>query len=125
MLLEILRGRWPDFPQGAQKLGLTDSLWDMMLRCVDKGSARQPSMTEVVELLRELLMSSLSMEADLRDFFEACKTQGQDGQGGKAQEFADELDEVRHTGRHNINSSHHQSRRLTTHNFPRKNGGDI
>ena len=54
-------------------------------------------MTEVVGLLRELLTSSLSMEADLRDFLEVCKTQGRDGQGGRAQEFVDELDEVRHT----------------------------
>ena len=82
-------------------------------------------MTEVVKLLHELLMSSLSMETDLRDFFEVCKTRSQDGLGEKAQEFADELDEVRNTERYNTNSSHNQSRRLTTHVFPRKNGSDI
>lgn len=47
-------------------------------------------------------MSSLSMEAHLHDFFEVCKSQGKDGQQEKAQEFADELDEVRYAGRHHL-----------------------
>ena len=43
-----------------------------------------------------MLGSSLSMEAALYDFFEAYKSQGRDGQAERAQEFANELDEVRH-----------------------------
>ena len=82
-------------------------------------------MTEVVGLLRELQMSSLFMEADLRDFLEVCKTRGMDGQGEKARKFADKLDEVRHIVRHNVNSSHHRSRHLTTRIFLRKNGSNI
>ena len=122
---KISEGTRPDFPQGAQNLGLTDSLWEIILRCLQKDPARQPNMTEVVGLLREMLMASLSMEADLRDFFEVCKTRGRDGQGEKAQKFADELDEVRHTERHNIKISYHRSRRLTIRVFSRKNGNNI
>ena len=65
------------------------------------------------------------MEAALYDFFEAYKSQGRDGRREKAQEFANELDEVRHVERHNGNSSHHKSRHLTTQVFPRKNGSNI
>ena len=97
----------------------------MTVRCLGKGPAQQPNMTEVVGLLRELLMSSLSMEADLRDFFEVCKTQGGVGQRGRAQEFADELDEVRHTERRNNNSSHQNSRPWTARVFARKNRRNI
>lgn len=82
-------------------------------------------MTEVLELLCEMVVSSLSMEAGLRDFFEVCKTQGKDGRGEKAQGFADELDEVRHTEMHITNSSHHKSRHLTTQVFARKNRSNI
>ena len=59
-------------------------------------------MAEVVGFLRESLTSSLSIEADVRDFLEVCRTRGRDGQGEKAREFADELDKVRHTKRHNV-----------------------
>ena len=82
-------------------------------------------MTEVVELLHELLASSLSLETDLHGFFKVCVTQGRDGRGERAQEFADELDEVRHTERHSVNFSNHRSRHLTTWVFPRKNGSNI
>ena len=94
----------------------------MAVRCWHQDLTQRPNMTEVVRFLRKLLMVPLSMEADLRDFFEVCKTQGRDGQGEKAQEFADELDEVRHAERRNVHSSHHKSRHLTTLVFPRKNG---
>ena len=86
----------------------------------------EPSMTEVVELLHELLASSLSLETHLHDFFKACVTQGRDGRGEEAQEFADELDEVCHTERHtSVDPSNHRSRHLTTWVFPRKNGSNI
>ena len=65
-------------------------------------------MAEVVELLRELLVQSHSIEADPPDFLQLCKTLAKEDQREKAQEFADRLDEVRHTERHNIRS-------LTTH----------
>ena len=70
------------------------------------------------------LSVSPSMEADLRDFFEACKTRGRDGQGEKAREFSNELDKVRHAEKHNANSSHPKFRHLTTQIFRRKNGSD-
>ena len=69
----------------------------MALHCLHSDPAQRPNMTEVVGLLRELLMSSLYMETNLRNFFEVCKTRGTDGQGEKGRKFADRLDEVRHT----------------------------
>ena len=86
---------------------------------------QQPNMTEMVRLLRELRMTSLFVEADLRDFLEVCESRGRDGQGEKARKFADKLDEVRHTESHNVNFSHHRSRHLTTQIFLRKNGSNI
>ena len=87
--------------------------------------AQQPNMTEVIGLLRELPMSSLSMEADLRDVFEMCMTRSKNGQGEKAQELADEFDELRHTEKYSINSSHHRSKHLTTRVLSRKNRNNI
>jgi len=52
-------------------------------------------MMEVVGLLRESLVSPLSIEADLGVFFHVCETWDKDDQGEMAQEFADRLDEVR------------------------------
>ena len=121
----ISNGIRPGRPQGVQKLGLTDSLWEMTVRCWHQDPAQRPNMTEVVELLRKMLASSLSVEGDLGDFFEMCRTRGKDGRGEKAQEFADELDEVRHVERHDIDSSHCKSRHLRTQAFTRKSGGDI
>lgn len=77
----------------------------MTLRCWHQDPAQRPSITEVIRLLRQLLVSSLSIEADLRDFFDVCKTHGMDGQGEKAREFAEELDEVRYAEGQNVNSS--------------------
>ena len=125
IISEIEDGTWPDLPQGAQKLGLTSSLWKMALRCFHEDPAQQPNITEVIGLLHELLMPSLSIEADFRNFLEVCKARGMDGQGWKAQKFADKLDEVRHTESHKINSSYRRSRHLTTRIFPRKNGRNI
>ena len=107
------------------KLGLTDSLWDMTLRCLHRDPAQRPNMMAVVGLLCEMVVSSLSMEAALRDFFKVCKTQGRDGRGEKAQEFADELDEVRYTEILIAGSSHRKSRHLTTQDFSRTNGSII
>ena len=97
----------------------------MTTRCWHQDPTQRPNMTEVVGFLRKLLMYSRSMEADLRDFFEVCKTRGRDGQGKKARKFADEFDEVRHAEKHNVNFSHHKSRHLTIQVFPRKNENSI
>ena len=118
-------GKRPDRPQEAQKLGLTDSMWDMTVRCWHQDSAQRPTMPEVVVLLRELLMPSHSIKADLGDFFRVCRTQGKDGQGEKAQEFADMLDEVRHTERHNIRSPHYISRFSTMRISTKKTANNI
>ena len=113
-------GERPARPQGVQGLGLTDSMWDMTVRCWYQDPAQRPTMTEVVGLLRKLL-ASLSIEADLSDFFQAYKTQNKDDQGEKAQEFADRLDEVRHAEGHNITISHHTSRFLKMQIFTNEN----
>ena len=97
----------------------------MTVRCWHQDPAQRPSITEVTGFLRELSVSAMSMEANLLDFFEVCKTSGRDGQREKAQEFVDELDEVRHVERRNVRSSHHKSRHSTTQVFPRKNGSNI
>ena len=108
-------------PLEAQELGLTDSVWDMTLRCRHQDPAQRPMMVEVVGLLRELVVSSPPIETDLYDFFQACEIRGKDDQAKKAQEFADGLDEVRHTGRHNIRSPYHTSRFSTKQIFTNKN----
>ena len=97
----------------------------MTVRCWHEVPAQRPNIAEVVGFLRKLSESPPSMEADLRDFFEVCKTQGRDGQGEKAREFSNELDKVRHVEKHNANSSHHKSRHLATQVFPRKDGRNI
>ena len=96
---KISDGIRPDRPQGAEKLGLTVSLWEMTCRCWHQDPAQRPNITEVAGLLRELSLSPLSMEADLLNFFQVCKTQSRDHRE-RAQEFANELDEVRHAERH-------------------------
>ena len=106
----IMDGGRPTRPRQSQELGLMDSVWDMTVCCWDQDPVQRPAMTEVVRLLRELLVSSLSIEADLRDFFQVYKSWGRDNQGEKAQEFADRLDEVRHDVGHNIRAPHHTSR---------------
>ena len=115
-------GERPDRPQEAQELGLTDPMWGMTVCCWRQDPAQRPTMTEVIELLRELLVSSLSIEADLSDFLQACRTWDKDDQTKKAQELADRLDEVRHTEGHNITSSHNTSRPLTMQIFTNENG---
>ena len=90
-------GERPNRPQEGQELGLTDSVWDMTVRCWDQDPVQRPAMTEVVRLLREVLVSSFSIEDDLNDFFQVRRTWGRVDQREKAQEFADMLDKVRHT----------------------------
>ena len=60
--LKIIGGERPTCPQGAQGLGLTDSVWEMTLRCWQQDPARRPTVTEVVGLLREWSVFSLSAE---------------------------------------------------------------
>ena len=61
-------------------------------------------MTEVVELLRDLLAASLTIEAELDNFFQVYKTWGRDDQCKKAQEFIDRFAEVRHIKGHMVGS---------------------
>jgi len=118
-------GERPARPQEAQEIGLVDSLWDMTVRCWHQDPAQRPTMTEVVGLIRELLVASLSIEADLNDFFQACKTWGRDDQGEKAQEFADRLDEVRRNVGRNIMIPHHAPRFLTMQIFANISANNI
>ena len=121
IISKIMDGERPARPQEGQELGLTDSVWEMTVRCWHQDPAQRPTMTEVVELLRELLVSSLSIEADLCDFLQAYKTWDKDDQRKKAQEFADRLDKVCHTEGHIVASSHHTSRFLTLQIFTNEN----
>ena len=67
----------------------------MTIRCWDQDPAQRPNMTEVVELLRESLVSPLSIEADLEVFFHECETWDKDDQEEMARRFAHRLEEVR------------------------------
>ena len=118
-------GERPVRPQGAQELGLTDSVWDMTVHCWSQDPARRPIMTEVAGLLRELLASSLSVEVGLSAFFHVCNTWDKDDQRKKAWEFADRLDQVRHTEKRDIRSSHHTPRLWTTQIFTNENANNI
>ena len=100
-------------------------MWDMTVRCWHQDPAQRPMMTEVVELLHELPVLPRSIEVDPRDFLQVCKTLAKEDQGEKAQEFADRLDEVRHTERHNIRSPHHTSRFLKIQTSTNKNAKNI
>ena len=121
VISKIMDGERPARPQEGQELGLTDSMWDMTVRCWHKDPAQRPAMTEVIELLRELLVSSLSIEADLNDFIQEYRAWDKDDQGKRAQEFSDRLDEVRHTEGHNIMPSHHTFRFLAMKIFTNDN----
>ena len=118
-------GERPVRPQEGQELGLTDSMWDTTVRCWNQDPAQRPTMAEVVELLRELLVSSHSTEADLNEFFQVCKTLGKDDRTKKAQEFADRLDEVRYSERYNMRSPHLTSRFLKMQISTNKNAKNI
>ena len=124
IISKIISGERPVRPQEAQELGLTDSMWDMTVRCWHQDPAQRPTMTEVVGFLREILASSHSIEADLNDFFQVCKTMGKEDQGEKAQVFADRLDEVRRTEKHNIRSPYLTPRFLTMQTLTNKNANN-
>jgi len=122
VISKIMDGERPARPEAQE---LTDSMWDMVIQCWDQDPARRPTMTEVIGHLRELLVSSLSIEADLRDFFRACGTLKENDRGEKAQDFADRFDEVCRTERSGIKSSHHPSRFLTIVIFTNENASNI
>ena len=50
---KIMDGERPARPQEARELGLTDSVWDVTVRCWQQDPTHRPAMTEVVESLRE------------------------------------------------------------------------
>lgn len=121
-----MNGQRPDRPEKGQELGLKDSVWDMTVRCWDQDPAQRPTMAEVTGFLHEFLVSSLSIESSLSDFFRVCKTLDKDDQGEKAQEFADSLDKVCHDERHDISRPiYHPSRFLTMQIFKNENASDI
>ena len=122
---KIMGGERPARPQGAQERGLADPVWDMTVHCWHQDPVQRPKMTEVVGFLRELLVLSLSIDTDLGGFFKVYKTRGNDDRREKAQEFADRLDEVRHTEGHDIRSFHYASRFLIMQIFKRKTARNI
>ena len=82
-------------------------------------------MTEVIGLLHEFLVHSLSIEAGLTDFSRACETLDEASQVQRAREFVNILDKVRRVGKCNIRSSHHTSRFLTMRIFANENANNI
>ena len=57
---KISGGKLPARPQEARELGLTDSAWNMTVRCWRQDPSQRPAMMEVVRLLREWPVFSLS-----------------------------------------------------------------
>ena len=57
---KIMDGGRPTCPQEAQKFGLADPVWDMAVRCWHQDPSQRPTMTEVVELVREWPVFSFS-----------------------------------------------------------------
>ena len=57
---KILAGKRPARPGKARELGLTDWVWDITVRCWRQDPAQRPTMREVVRLLREWPVFSLS-----------------------------------------------------------------
>ena len=62
IILKITNGERPTRPMGVHDLGLTDSVWDMTLRCWAQYPAHRPTVTEVVGILRKWLAPFLSIE---------------------------------------------------------------
>ena len=60
IISKIMDGVRPTRPQEAQELGLTDSVWDMTVRCWRRDPAQRPVMMEVVRLVREWLVFFLT-----------------------------------------------------------------
>ena len=61
MISKIINGKHPAYPQGARELGLTNSVWDMMVRCWHNNPGQRPKMTEVIRLAREWPVLSLPL----------------------------------------------------------------
>jgi len=53
IISKIMDGERPARPREAQELGLTDSMWDMTIRCLHQDPVQRPMMVEVVGLVRE------------------------------------------------------------------------
>jgi len=60
VISKIIDGEQPARPHEGQEFGLTDSIWDMAVRCWHKNPAQRPTMTEVVRLVREWPVLSIS-----------------------------------------------------------------
>jgi len=61
VITAIVNDKRPARPQETQKLGLTDQVWDMTLRCWGKDPVNRPTVMEVVGFLREWSVFSLCM----------------------------------------------------------------
>lgn len=61
------QGDLPALPQEAEELGLTDSVWGATARCRLQDPAQRPTMSEVVRLLREWLVFSVSASSQHYD----------------------------------------------------------
>lgn len=70
----------------------------MTIRCCHQDPAQRPNMEEMIGFFRRSLLYSRFKEADPRNSFEACKTQGRDGLAEEARGFTEELDKARYTG---------------------------
>ena len=57
---KIVGGERPARPREVQGQGLTDSVWDVTVRCWHEDPAQRPMMTEVVKLMCEWPVFSLS-----------------------------------------------------------------
>jgi len=57
---KIIDGGRPARPQEAHELGLTDSVWEMTVRCWHQDPSQRPTMMEVVRLAREWPVFSFS-----------------------------------------------------------------
>jgi len=62
IMSKIQKGERPNRPQEAQELGLSDLVWDMVDSCWQQDPGHRPTITDVVELLREWPVFSPSME---------------------------------------------------------------
>ena len=69
---KIIDGERPARPREAQGLGLTDSIWNMMVRCWDQDPAQRPTMREAVRILREWPVFSFSPWNQHRNVFPAA-----------------------------------------------------
>ena len=61
IISKIIDGKHPARLQGVRELGLTNSVLDMMVRCLHNNPGQRPTMTEVVRLAREWPVLSLPL----------------------------------------------------------------